>query len=1316
MDDDEDEDEDLPPKQPEAVEEEEEEKSLFDPPPPIPVPVAQSETTVAPESEGPKARLVIHKLALVNFKSYGGRQEIGPFHKSFSSIVGPNGSGKSNTIDALLFVFGYRATKMRQGKLGELIHNSARYPDLNECSVEVYFREIIDLPGPDAFEIVPGSDLVVARHAYKNNTSKYTIDGRSSSFTEVQTLLKGRGIDLDHKRFLILQGEVESIALMKPKATSEHDEGLLEYLEDIIGTAHYKEPIQEAMDELERLNDSRQEKLTRLRLVEKEKDSLQEKRKEAIEFQKMWNECVKKKSILYQMYVGQGLAAAVKLEERLEELKKDLEQEKAKNKDDVNHLELLEKHYRDREETYKELQKAAAVAQKDLAEHEKKEVGVNERKKHAAAKVKKLTKQVAEETSSLRSARQTIEDSAEKIEKGKAKLQEHEDSLVREEKALAKIQDSLKDKTKVYYDQKEALQRELQPWNVKINAKQSEVDIATSERDAIVSKAEQAKREEEEAETKLETLKSEMKEKVERQAKLRAQKTDVNKEKEALTQAIQDAQGDVEKYRRKVASSNTKVQEAKASQAENRTQNRVLSGLNGLRDSGRLQGFHGRLGSLGTISDQYDVAISTACPQLHHMVVDTVEQAQQSIEYLRNNNLGRASFMILNKCQYRPEDMQPKPTPENVPRLFDLITIKDERFRPAFYKALADTLVAQDITQANRIAYGEKRWRVVTLTGQLIDLSGTMSGGGRSQAKGAMSSKFAAEAVRPDVMRKWEKETQDAEVELEEKLTELKHAQDQLTAVKKRVPEIDMEYEKLGLELQTGKMRVVEADKRVKTLKEQNKPDASATARIAALEKLMSKAKTELDRLNEKAEEINASLKKIEEKILEIGGSTLMAQKSKVEGLKNHINLTNDAITKAEVDKAKAEKDVVKYTASVATNQASLEEFEKELTELNKEATKVAEYMTGLRAKVEAAKDAEESSKDDLDQLREQLELKTEEVQKFRQKEAKVQSSINETEREYDENEGKITHWQAEHDKLRLEEIDDDDDDDEGDDDEGDEGKTSEGEGDDQDDAMDVDDSVEGVKADPDAPPRKKKDPTKPPELSEEELKKYKKRDLMVDIEHLEEKVKRARPNLNVLDEYRKRMEEVFSRHNEVEKVTKERDEKKKEYDDLRKQRLETFMAGFSAISLKLKEMYQMITMGGNAELELVDSMDPFSEGIIFSVMPPKKSWKNISNLSGGEKTLSSLALVFALHVFKPTPLYFMDEIDAALDFRNVSIVANYIKDRTKNAQFIIISLRNDMFELSHRLIGIYKTANVTQSISIDNHALAARPVAAVPS
>lgn len=98
-----------------------------------------------PEPTGPKARTVIKYLILTNFKSYAGRQEVGPFHASFSSVVGPNGSGKSNVIDSLLFVFGFRASKMRQGKISALIHNSAAFPDLDFCEVEVHFEEVMDL-------------------------------------------------------------------------------------------------------------------------------------------------------------------------------------------------------------------------------------------------------------------------------------------------------------------------------------------------------------------------------------------------------------------------------------------------------------------------------------------------------------------------------------------------------------------------------------------------------------------------------------------------------------------------------------------------------------------------------------------------------------------------------------------------------------------------------------------------------------------------------------------------------------------------------------------------------------------------------------------------------------------------------------------------------------------------------------------------------------------------------------------------------------------------------------------------------------------
>lgn len=190
--------------------------------------------------------------------------------------------------------------------------------------------------------------------------------------------------------------------------------------------------------------------------------------------------------------------------------------------------------------------------------------------------------------------------------------------------------------------------------------------------------------------------------------------------------------------------------------------------------------------------------------------------------------------------------------------------------------------------------------------------------------------------------------------------------------------------------------------------------------------------------------------------------------------------------------------------------------------------------------------------------------------------------------------------------------------------------------------------------------------------------------------------------NMNALLEYMRKDHVYRVRLGELEAINAQRGALKETYEGLRRQRLEQFMAGFGQISLRLKEMYQMITLGGDAELELLDSLDPFSEGIAFSVRPPKKSWKQIGNLSGGEKTLASLALVFALHYYKPTPLYVMDEIDAALDFKNVSIVANYIKERTKDAQFIIISLRNNMFELADRLVGIYKTHDATKSVTIN--------------
>lgn len=112
--------------------------------------------------------------------------------------------------------------------------------------VEVYFQEIIDDENePDYFEVIPGTKFRVARTVNRSSTSKYILNGHESTFKEVCELLQGKGIDLEHNRFLILQGEVEQISLMKPIAQNSNETGLLEYLEDIIGSNKYVEKIEQ---------------------------------------------------------------------------------------------------------------------------------------------------------------------------------------------------------------------------------------------------------------------------------------------------------------------------------------------------------------------------------------------------------------------------------------------------------------------------------------------------------------------------------------------------------------------------------------------------------------------------------------------------------------------------------------------------------------------------------------------------------------------------------------------------------------------------------------------------------------------------------------------------------------------------------------------------------------------------------------------------------------------------------------------------------------------------------------------------------------
>ncbi|KAF1956843.1 RecF/RecN/SMC protein [Byssothecium circinans] len=1162
------------------------------------------------ESNVPKQRTVITWLVLTNFKSYAGEQRVGPFHASFSSVVGPNGSGKSNVIDSLLFVFGFRASKMRQGKISALIHNSAGFSDLEYCEVSVHFQEVKDLPSGGS-EVVPDSQLVISRRAFKNNSSKYYINNKESTFTVVTTLLKDRGVDLDHKRFLILQGEVESIAQMKPKAATEHDDGLLEYLEDIIGTSKYKTPIEESAAETETLNEVCMEKNNRVQHVEKEKSGLEDKKNKALAYIRDENELATKQSALYQINISNLDDHIAVTQESVAQMQAQLDEELEKHQGNEEGIKQLEKQYKKGTKEYERIEKDAQDLQKEVGKIDKETVKFEEKKKFLAGKQKKLEKTKETSKYGISESETLAQQYADDIEGCAEEVAELEQSMKGEEKELEKIRANLAGKTQGLSDEIATKQKSLEPWSAKINEKQSAIAVAQSELDILRDKENAGAKGIAEVKAKIASFEESKESKAAELEECKAEKKKLEKEAQKIQAQIEKLSEKEPSLRTKLSGARQKADEARASLSATQTQGNVLTGLMRLKDSGRISGFHGRLGNLGTIDQNYDVAISTACPQLDNLVVDSVEVGQQCIEYLRKNNLGRANFICLDRLPSR--DLSEINTPEDVPRLFDLVKPKHDRFKPAFYSVLQNTLVANELQHANRIAYGAKRWRVVTLDGQLIDKSGTMSGGGTRVAKGDQVVKLESDR---DTLEQTFAELQQEQRELEGILRDLNQ----------QIPLLETKGQKLALELESFDRNIADSKRRIKELSTE-----AASTNIASMEK-------EVTKLRAETSGVEAEIKALQDKIME----------AKVDGLKQQIDTLTDKCSNAEVSKSKEEKQRAKHEKAHA-------DAIRDLDKLAKDAEKSA---AEIRQRAEEASEALETRKEELQALKKELDEKTAELNETRAIEIEMRNKLDEGQKGLNEYMKKQRYFQDKLSKLSY---------------------TS---------TSDLGEEQESGGL---------------PTYTKDELQDMDKGVIQEEIAALEKKNENVSVDLSVLAEYRKRVEEHAARSLDLAEAVSARDTAKKRCDELRRLRLEGFMEGFSIITARLKEMYQMITMGGNAELELVDSLDPFSEGILFSVMPPKKSWKNISNLSGGEKTLSSLALVFALHHYKPTPLYVMDEIDAALDFRNVSIVASYIQQRTKNAQFIVISLRNNMFELAARLVGVYKVNHMTKSVTIEN-------------
>ena len=624
-------------------------------------------------------------------------------------------------------------------------------------------------PTPPA---VPGSELVVTRTAYSNNQSKYQLNDSLSNFTEVRQgwgcvnlssrcsftipavpcaqvtqLLRQRGIDLDNNRFLILQvrahllrvcveksdnhssasrqGEVEQIAMMKPKAQTEHDEGLLEYLEDIIGSNRYVEQTEEAAKEVETSSEQRLEKLNRLKVTEKEKENLEEARQEAEACLEKEREVRQKFNKLYQLSVHEAETNVTKVESKHAELSERRAYEEKKHTEHEKQLVEMQSAFDSDNAEHDALNAELKRAQDEFAAFERKDIAYREKMKHQKATVKKLEATIKRESKKAAELQAVSEEREAALPALRAAVEARHSEQRACEQQLEEVHASLEGETATLREQLEAKQTDLAPVRQQLAAAQATVAATDTEiqllesgvtsaqqqlnkvraRLTAVDEEQQAKR------TALATHRDEINVALKRKEEARAELDHLNSDEGQRSEAMKRAMAAVEEARAS--------QQSLASRGD--TLQRILAAA---RPGGALSdaGVCGRLGDLGAIAPEYDVAISTACSMLDHIVVESVAGGQQCIEFLKRERLGRASFIVLSEVEQHRARMERTPSlPDGAPRLFDLIQPRGSGgsardYRCAFYLALRDTLVAKDLDVAVSISLGAAACRARILT------------------------------------------------------------------------------------------------------------------------------------------------------------------------------------------------------------------------------------------------------------------------------------------------------------------------------------------------------------------------------------------------------------------------------------------------------------------------------------------------------------------------------------------------------------------------------------------------------------------------
>ncbi len=1154
------------------------------------------------------------------FKSFPDKTELN-FGKGITAVVGPNGSGKSNISDAVRWVLGETSTKsLRGSKMEDVIFGGT-----SKRKALGFAQVMLTLDNSDGTLKDHGEIVTVTRRYYRSGESEYKIDGESVRRKDIHELFMDTGLGSDGYS-MVGQGKIDSIISAK-------NEDRRELFEEAAGISRFRHKRKDA----ERRLDQAQENLVRLLDILGELESrVGPLKKQSEKAQKFLEYSEEKKTLEIGVWLNKINRFTVELREQEHKI----DAVKASYEVSENDLAAIEKELEEVAEKVTSINLAIEQSRLGASGYEEEalrkdgEISVlNATLEHNNETIERLTADITDADGTGATLDEQIDAKNKTIAENEKLIADKKAELESVANELSKVQNEnmeISDKTVELNQTLTALTIKLSDSKVKMSQATSSIDEINSRKDTIASQIEATQKD-------IDYTQS--------------QADESNKNLEFLKERIDEYENSLGGYQMKVDAKKQKAEKIKQDaerlarqMAEKSDRARVLEdleknmeGFSGAvkavlkqSQSKALPGIHGTLSQLITVDNENSTAIEIALgAAMQNVVVSTESDAKRAINYLKQNNVGRATFLPISAI--KPRYMDEKNLDDN----FGFVDVAsnlvdcDEQYRDIVENLLGRVMVVEDIDCAIAISKRYKnRYKIVTLDGQVMNPGGSMSGGSKGKGSGVLS--------RANLIEKLKSEAQKIGDELKDVQAELKKAvEDANSAV--------ADLQGADADLRNAKEEYIRAEGDAKLISDKlqsfiNQRDTmcreqeNSEGRILLFNQAVENAKQEAVEIKKQMADTEAELNNVS-----TGAKELSSKRDEIREKTEQINL-----------------ELVTLTKDSEAARLSVEELELRKSTQSDRVKNITDEINGIKAKNEnlmlsindvkaQADELRQKASESNDAVTQKIEDRNELEKRSNELRAKEKATLTDKEKlsgdivrleerkanmkkEYDEL-GDMLFEQYELTKPEAQAL-----------------------------GIVIDDMAEAKKR-----------------LHE----------IKVAIRGL------GSINVGAIEEYK----EVSERYNFLKEQTDDIEQSKKELakiiDDLTSSMSEKFMTQFNKINTEFKTCFADFFGGGNGEIILEEPDNCLESAIEIKIQPPGKSVQNINLFSGGEKSLAAMALLFSVLKVQPSPFCIYDEVEAALDDVNVERFAKYMRRMTDKTQFISITHRRGTMEEADVLYGV---------------------------